>query len=168
MVILQESRRERYSIRKGNRPLRLDSRTSLAKGQYLAYCCIKIRQNNEGINSQTPFYEQFENALATAKLNLPQQPLSPNDEVEDDEKWMTLEPDDLETLLENRSRNAGVTEGPPGDKDEALAQHYATRFGDFTEKLEGFVEGQGGLDGALFEGWVSSPSSLSTSPTKEL
>ena len=95
-------------------------------------------------DTQPAFAQQVEDALAS-KL-----PIAPSTGQEDSDAWMELDPDDLERILAERRGGDGVTD------EDAMADAQADQLGELADKFESFVEGQGSLDGAMFDECVCS------------
>ena len=68
-----------------------------------------------------------------------------SDLVEDSDAWLDLDPEGLEELLRKKQGN-----------EANLNEAHAERLGGLAEKFESFVDGQGALDGAMFDEYVRS------------
>jgi hypothetical protein len=80
---------------------------------------------------------------------------------EDSDEWLHVNPEDLDRMLQNTFKGQNkvgaddmdVVEagGEDESQDDRMAREQATRLSDLAKKVEQFVEGEGGLDGAMFE-----------------
>ena len=83
------------------------------------------------------------------------------DEGEDPEGWLDVDPMDLDQSLKRYQRKEDPAQTISKDHDELLADQdddedmvaneQAGRLKDLAEKMEGFVEGEGAMEGALFD-----------------
>lgn len=62
---------------------------------------------------------------------------------EDSEDWLALAPDDLETMLTRTGMNE--------DRQSAAEEQAVGKLGQFMDKMRAFVEGQGDVEGAMFQ-----------------
>lgn len=96
-------------------------------------------------DAQPAFAQQVEDALAS------KMPIAPSTGQEDSDAWMELDPDDLERILAERRGD-----GAAADDEDLVADAQADQLGELADKFESFVEGQGSLDGAMFDECVAS------------
>ena len=99
--------------------------------------------------------------MNTAVAQAPDSPLYVKGD-EDDDSWLNLNAEDFDDLLQQSTGRA--TRDPGNDMDvddspekaeERLAFDQAERLKEFASKVESFVEGEGDVDGARFEEYVS-------------
>ncbi len=70
---------------------------------------------------------------------------------EDSDAWLDVSPDELDGIMQAAS---GGAPGVPQDGNAELGEEHAKVLSDLAERVNGFVEGKGDLDGARFEEWV--------------
>lgn len=83
----------------------------------------------------------------------------PGLQEEDDESWLTVDAQDLETQLQQslghtkkvRQEDAMVVDSPEIPAEDRMASEQASRLKDLANKVEQFVEGEGDMEGARFE-----------------
>ena len=79
------------------------------------------------------------------------------DEGEDSDNWLHVEPMELERSLNRYGRtdgqemDVGDTKKEDGTTEDQLASEQARRLKTLADKMEGFVEGEGVMEGAVFE-----------------
>jgi hypothetical protein len=81
---------------------------------------------------------------------------------EDSDDWLNIDSDNLNAMLEKTlnaqkpPKSESVMDvdnpAPTEDAENALASEQTIRLKELANKVENFVEGEGGLEGALFEG----------------
>jgi ribonuclease I len=85
---------------------------------------------------------------------------------EDADDWLNIDPQDFENMLQ-ASLPASRRDADPAAMDvdnpepaesaeDRLASEQASKLKELAEKVEGFVEGEGDLEGARFEEYVLS------------
>jgi hypothetical protein len=85
-----------------------------------------------------------------------QPPAELKDEGEDPDDWLNVDPMDLDhTLKQYHQQKESPTHGSVDDvvdEDEDMAAHeQAGRLKELAKRMEGFVEGEGAMEGALFD-----------------
>ena len=98
------------------------------------------------MKSDDGFAKQVEEAISAGKTNPPTS-LSP-DASEDSTAWLELDPEGLEELLRQRG---GEKLRDESQREDAMAEAFADPLTSFAQKVEGFVEGEGSLEGAMFD-----------------
>jgi hypothetical protein len=78
------------------------------------------------------------------------------DEGEDSDNWLHVEPMELERSLNRYGRTDGQEMDvgdtkEDGTTEDQLASEQARRLKTLADKMEGFVEGEGVMEGAVFE-----------------
>lgn len=81
------------------------------------------------------------------------------DEGEDPDDWLNVDPMDLDQSLKRYQPKGGLEKSAINDQgdmamdqdEDMVANEQAVRLKQLAEKMEGFVEGEGTMDGALFE-----------------
>ena len=85
-----------------------------------------------------------------------QPPTELKDEGEDPDDWLNVDPMDLDhTLKEYHQQKEGPTDSDVGDMvdedGDTVAHEQAGRLKELAKRMEGFVEGEGAVEGALFD-----------------
>lgn len=84
----------------------------------------------------------------------------PLDRGEDSEEWLNIDAENFDQMLENcltkgkvKAQKDTSSMDVDGDEsvDDALASEQAKRLKDLANKVENFIEGEGDIDGAIFE-----------------
>jgi hypothetical protein len=72
---------------------------------------------------------------------------------EDPDNWLDIDAENFDSLLQNMvpGQSTGINTMDVDQKEEQLAQEQASKLKSLAQKVEEFVEGEGDLDGALFE-----------------
>jgi len=78
---------------------------------------------------------------------------------EDDESWLTIDAQDLETQLQEslghtkklRQEDVMDVDSLEISAEDRIASEQASRLKDLANKVEQFVEGEGDMEGARFE-----------------
>ncbi|SPO20935.1 related to SGT1 protein [Ustilago trichophora] len=65
--------------------------------------------------------------------------------AEDDDSWLQLNPDDIDSILQTKTSSASTSGNPVSEQDTFH------RLGAFNSKMEDFIKTKSGVDGALFE-----------------
>lgn len=80
------------------------------------------------------------------------------DEGEDPDDWIHVEPMDIERSLGRYSQqvdqpieNTGVNNDGQKTEEDRVTNEQASKLKNLADKMEGFVEGEGALEGAVFE-----------------
>jgi hypothetical protein len=75
------------------------------------------------------------------------------DEGEDPENWLNVDIDRSLARYTQSNEDSAMEQDLPGEETEGdkLAKEQARRMKDLADKMEGFVEGRGDLEGAVFE-----------------
>jgi hypothetical protein len=83
---------------------------------------------------------------------------------EDSDDWLNVDAEDFECVLARRMRiskdapleNAHTTTQPRGQDtaEDRVAHEQASRLRNLAQKVEEFVEGEGGMEGAMFTEFV--------------
>ena len=76
---------------------------------------------------------------------------------EEPDDWLDIDAGNLDNMLQNMAPggSTGITAMDVDQKEEDLAQDQASKLKSLAQKVEEFVEGQGDLEGARFEEYVS-------------
>jgi hypothetical protein len=96
------------------------------------------------------------NAVASATSSNFSVPSNVEDATEDSDNWLSVDPSSLDGLLASASgmnkATAQATDKMDIDEDEdAKVNEQAKRMKDLAGKVEKFVEGEGDLEGAVFD-----------------
>jgi hypothetical protein len=73
---------------------------------------------------------------------------------EGSDNWLDVGAEDFNLQNMEPGRSSGVDTMGVDRKEEELAQDQALKLKSLAQKIEKFVEGEGDLDGALFDEWV--------------
>ncbi|KAL4243144.1 Ecd family protein [Abortiporus biennis] len=113
-----------------------------------------IDARNDSIRSS------FSSDVDAAALKAGLYPISVNKEDPDD--WLNVDAEHLESMLEramgsqDTSTGAPVVEMQDTIDEDVIAKEQATKLQRLAKKVEEFIEGEGDLEGALFQGEASS------------
>jgi hypothetical protein len=69
--------------------------------------------------------------------------------------WLDVGAEDFNLQSMEPGRSSGVDTMGVDHKEEEMAQDQALKLRSLAQKIEKFVEGEGDLDGALFDEWVA-------------
>lgn len=105
-------------------------------------------------DAKRPSFASQVNAATSEYTSLPPSTI----QGEDADDWLNVDANDFEAMLE-RTMGAQTQEkpddmnvdDPKDDSEERVASEQASRLKDLAAKVEGFVEGEGDLEGARFE-----------------
>jgi hypothetical protein len=80
---------------------------------------------------------------------------------EDSDEWLNISAQDFDSMLEgakgtttkhtNRHEDISQAAVMSGNPEDHIAREQAARLQNLAEKVEGFIEGEGDLEGARFE-----------------
>lgn len=72
---------------------------------------------------------------------------------EEPDNWLDIDAENFDSLLQNMvpGHSSGVDTMVADQKEEEIAQDQASKLKTLARKVEKFVEGEGDLEGALFE-----------------
>ena len=81
---------------------------------------------------------------------------------EEPDNWLDIDAENFDGLLQKLApgKSDGVNTMDVDQKEEELAQDQASKLKSLAQKVEKFVEGEGGLEGALFEEYVARTNSI--------
>jgi len=106
------------------------------------------------ISQRSSFAKQADLAISEAGLIG-----DPGLHEEDDESWLTIDAQDLETQLQEslghtkqlRQEDVMDVDSLEISAEDRIASEQASRLKDLANKVEQFVEGEGDMEGARFE-----------------
>jgi len=77
---------------------------------------------------------------------------------EEPDDWLDIDAENFDTMLQNMvpGQSDGIGVMDVDQKEEQLAQDQASKLKSLAQKVEEFVEGEGDLEGARFEEYVTS------------
>lgn len=76
---------------------------------------------------------------------------------DDPDNWLDIDAENFDSMLQNMAPGRSTDTDTMGvdQKEEQLAQDQASKLKSLAQKVEGFVEGEGDLEGARFEEYVT-------------
>ena len=76
---------------------------------------------------------------------------------EEPDNWLDVDAENFDGMLQNMvsGQSDGISAMDVDQKEEQLAQDQASKLKSLAQKVEEFVEGEGDLEGALFEEYVT-------------
>lgn len=76
---------------------------------------------------------------------------------EEPDNWLDIDTENFDNTLQNMAigQSSGIGAVDVDKKEEQLAQDQASKLKSLAQKIEKFVEGEGDLEGARFEEYVT-------------